>query len=68
MRLVAVFASGLLAMAAGCDDGGGDSGTDGVGGSSGGSGGSGGKPVGPVPLDPTAFTYALEEGTSALPT
>ncbi len=67
MRLVAVFASGLLAMAAGCDDGGGDSGTDGVGGSSGGSGGSGGKPVGPVPLDPTAFTYALEEGTSALP-
>ena len=69
MRVVALIAVGLIAAAVGCDDGGDDSGPKGVGGSSGagGAGGVGGKPVEPVPLDPTEFTYALEESTSALP-
>jgi len=57
----------LLAWGAtsGCggDDGGGDA-SGGVGG--GGAGGTGGKPVEPVPLDPTEFTYTLEESTASL--
>ena len=62
----AALAVTLLLSGGGC--GGGGDGKDGGGGSGGGgTGGSGGKPVEPVPLDPTEFTYALEESTAALP-
>ncbi len=56
----------LLLLPSGCGGGGGDDGKNATGGSGGG-GGTGGKPVEPVQLDPTDFTYALEESPSSLP-
>ena len=54
-----------MLCAGACGGGGDDGGAAGSGGSSG-SGGSGGKPIEPVPLDPTEFTYTLEESPASL--
>lgn len=72
MRLFVGFLITGLALgfgACGSDDGdgnGGDGGS-GNGAGTGGSSGSGGVPVEPVPLDPTDFTYLLEESSPNLP-
>jgi hypothetical protein len=56
--------AGILVVGAAGGCGSDDSGAGGAG--SGGSGGSGGKPVEPVPLDPTEFTYTLDESGASL--
>lgn len=65
-RKLGVVLAAALFLAGGCGDDGGDGGSGGAGGTGGGTGGTGGKPVEPVPLDPSDFTYALEESTAAL--
>lgn len=53
--------SGLSGCGGSDGDGGGGNGGSGA------NGGTGGKPVTPVPLDPTDFTYTLEESPASLP-